>query len=135
MNTIDDTASGYRVDEVTIAQLVGEVYDSAPVQEQGHMLEQLLRPLGLLALLVVADGVFAKIRFHAGWQNMQVQLEDLRQVHGSDVVALAERVQQVGLDALDGFAQVLAASPVLTGSAAAIVLVQMLMPVDKRHHD
>jgi hypothetical protein len=49
-------------------------------------------PLGVLAAAAVANGVFARIKLHTGWP-------DLQQISVDDVVALADRVQQLGSDA------------------------------------
>ena len=43
--------------EITIPELVAEVYEGAPATERGHLLEQLLRPLGVLSLVAIADGM------------------------------------------------------------------------------
>ncbi len=109
-----------------LTQLIGQVYEAAPLLVRGRLLEHLLQPLGVLSLVAVANGVFAKIRFRSEWQNLQVGLEDARNVRVSDVLALADHVQQVSVDAVNGLAQMLAASPVMAGSAAAAVLVTVL---------
>ena len=44
---------GGPLDDAQIARLVAEVYDSAPVEERGHLLEQLLLPLGALSLVAI----------------------------------------------------------------------------------
>jgi hypothetical protein len=113
--------------ELTIPQLVAEVYEAAPVVERGHLIEQLLRPLGVLSLVAIADGIFAKIRFRSGWENMNVRLDDLQNVRAAHVIALVDHAQQVSVETVDGLAQMVAASPVLSGSAAAAVLVAALM--------
>ncbi len=113
--------------EISIAQLVGQVYESAPPVERRRLLEHLLRPLGLLSLLAVANGIFAKIWFRGGWPNMRVQLEDAQRVQASDVITLVNYVQQVSIHAVDGLADVLATSPVLTSSAAAALLLTLLL--------
>jgi hypothetical protein len=113
--------------EFSIPELVAAVYEAAPEVERGHLLEQLLRPLGVLSLMAVADGVFAKIRFRSGWQELTVRLEELRNVRSSHVVALVDHAQQVSVEAVDGLAQILIASPVMSGSAAAALLVALLV--------
>jgi hypothetical protein len=118
---------GGRASDISVPQLVGEVYESAPPIERAHLLEPLLRPLGVLSLLAVADGVFANVRFRSGWQDMHVRLEDIQNVRGSDVSALVDYAQRVSVEAVDGLAQTLAASPVLAGSAAAWLLVTVLV--------
>lgn len=112
---------------LTVPQLIGKVYESAPAVDRSHMLEHLLRPLGVLALVAVADGIFAKIRFRGGWPNLHVRLEDAQSVQASDVVTLVDYVQQVSVQAVDGLAQVLAVTPLMATSAAAALLVTLLM--------
>jgi hypothetical protein len=112
---------------VTIAQLVAEVYEAAPAVERGHLLEQLLRPLGALSLVAIADGIFAKIRFRSGWRDLHVQLEDIRNVRASHVAALVDHAQQVSIESIDGLAQMITASAVMSGSAAAALLIAVLM--------
>lgn len=136
-----------QVSEIPIAQLVGEVYDSAPQSmrnqmlsqlvgrvyeitppaERRRLLEQLLRPLGVLSLVAIANGIFATIWFRGGWRQVQVRIEDAHNVQASDVIALANHVQQVSAQAFNGLAQVLAASPVIAGSATAALLIKILM--------
>ena len=118
---------GYQAPEIPIAQLVAQVYESAPPALRSRLLEHLLRPLGVLALIAVANGIFAKIRFRSGWPDMHVRLEDAQNVQASDMVALVDYVQQVSVESVDGLARMLTASPVMAGSAAAALLVTLLM--------
>jgi hypothetical protein len=113
--------------EVPIAQLVAQVYETAPLAERSRLLEHLLRPLGVLSLVAVADGIFAKIRFRSGWPEMNIRFEDAQNVQASDVIALVDRVQQVSVETLDRLAKIVVASPVLASSAAAAFLVTVLM--------
>ena len=113
--------------DATIALLVGEVYECAPLEERGRVLDHLLQPLGVLSLFAVAGGLFAKLRLRGGWENFSVRPEDVRNVRASDVIALVDYVQQVSVEAVDGLAQMLAASPLMAGSAAAALLVTLLV--------
>jgi hypothetical protein len=54
-------------------------------------------------------------------------VEDAQNVQSRDVIALVNYVQQVSAHAVDGLAHLLAASPVMTGSAAATLLITLLM--------
>ena len=121
------TQSGGQVSELMIARLVGQVYEAAPATERRRLLEHLMRPLGVLSLLAVADGIFAKIRFRSGLPDLHVRLEDAQNVQASDVITLVSYVQQVSVRAVDGLADMLAASPVMTGSAAAALLITLLV--------
>ena len=118
---------GCQPSETQIAQLVAHVYEAAPPALRISLLEQLLMPLGILSLMAIADGIFAKIRFSSGWPKMPIRFEDAQKVQAKDVIALVERVQQVSVSSVDGLAKMLAASPVMTGSAAAAFLVAVLM--------
>jgi len=113
--------------ELSIPQLVGAVFESAPAAERRRLLEQLLRPLGALSLVAIAGGIFAKLRFRGGWDDFQVRLDDAQNVKASDVIALVDHVQQVSVEAVDGLAKMLASSPVMTGSAAAALLITLLL--------
>jgi hypothetical protein len=113
--------------DIPVAQLVGQVYALAPVVERRRMLEHLLKPLGVLSLLAVANGIFANIRLRSGWPEMRVALEDVHNDQVSDVIALADRVQQVSVETLDGLAQIVRGSAVMASSAAAALLVTVLV--------
>ncbi|MDP3616743.1 MAG: hypothetical protein Q8R49_02820 [Rhodoferax sp.] len=115
------------VSETAIAQLVAQVYETAPPAVRSRLLEHLLRPLGVLSLVAIADGIFAKIRFRSGWPDLHIRFEDAKNVQASDVVALVERVQLVSVESLDGLAKMLVASPMMFSSAAAALLVTVLM--------
>jgi hypothetical protein len=113
--------------EVPISQLVAQVFETAPLAVRVNLLEQLLQPLGALSLLVLANGIFAKIRFSSGWPNMQLRFEDVQRVQAKDIVALVERVQMVSVSSVDGLAKMLSASPVVASSAATALLITVLM--------
>ncbi len=116
-----------QVSEITIAQLVGQVYEYAPPAERKRLLEHLLRPLGVLSLVAIANGVFAKIRFRSEWPDLHVPLEEAQNVRASDIITLVDHVQQVSVHAVDGLADMLAQSPVMAGSAAAALLITVLV--------
>ena len=116
-----------QMSELSIAQLVGQVYETSPPAERSRLLEHLLRPLGVLSIVAVANGIFASIRFRSGWPDMPIQLEDAQNVQARDVITLVNYVQQVSIQAVDGLADMLAASPVMTGSAAAALLMSVLV--------
>ena len=77
--------------------------------------------------MAIADGIFARIRFRGGWPDLHVRLDDVNRVQAGDVTALVDRVQQVSGDAVDGLASIVSASPVMASSAAAALLVAMLV--------
>lgn len=119
--------SGVVEPKISVPQLIGEVYESAPPKLRARIVEHLMRPLGLLGLMAVANGVFASIRLRSGLADPRVAPEDASAIEARDVVKLADWVQQVSSDAIVGLSQLVTASPGLTKSAAAAVLVSLLM--------
>ena len=102
------------VSEAAISQLVGQVYEIAPPAERSRLLEHLLKPLGVLSLVAIANGIFASIRFRSAWPDIHVRPEDAQNVEANDVITLVNHVQQVSIHAVDGLADMLSASPVAT---------------------
>lgn len=118
---------GDLVSDDRIAQLVAQVYAAGPAAEQSRLLEHLLRPLGVLSLVAVANGIFAQFLFRTNWQDFHVRMEDAQNVRASDVVDLVQHVQQVRVEAVDGLVKILTTSPVMAGSAAAALLITVLV--------
>lgn len=114
------------ITEDPLPALVAQVYEEAPLALRSRLLEQLLKPLSLLSLAAVANGLFARITLSNGWSQLQVKAEDASQVNAGDVIALVHHVQQVSAQALLGLSKVISASPVLAGSAAAAMLLTVL---------
>ena len=109
-----------------IPQLVAQLYCDASPPEKSRLLELLVRPLGLLPLFALADGVFAKIWFRNGQDSLHIRVEDALAVSGSDIATLVSYVQQSSVEVLDGLLQIINASPVMTGSTAAVVVMLVL---------
>ena len=110
-----------------LSELVGRVYAMAPPAVKTRLIAHLMRPLGILSLVTVANGVFASIRFRGASVDFPVGIDDVKNVQTSDVIALASYTQQVSLQAVDGLTQILTTSPAMMSSAAALLLVQILM--------
>lgn len=110
-----------------LSELLGSVYATAPPVEKTRLVAHLMKPLGILSLVAVADGVFASIRFRGASNQLPMSIDDVQNVQASDVIALASYAQQVSMEAVNGVAQILATSPAMMSSAAALLLVQILM--------
>lgn len=115
-----------------LSELVGSVYEIAPPVEKTRLIAHLMRPLGILSLVAVANGIFARIRFQGASPDFPVGIEDVQQVQTSDVIALTSYAQQVSMQTFDGLAQILTASPAMTSSAAALLLVQILLQQSRK---
>ncbi len=113
--------------EQEVAELVGQVYAQAPETERERLLVALLPAAGLLSLVAVANGVFARIRLDEQWPSLRRLHDELVRVQPTDVSALVERLQFTRSDALDGLLLWAGTAPVLASSAAASVLVTLLM--------
>jgi len=120
-----------------LSELVGCVYETAPPVEKTRLIAHLMKPLGILSLVAVANGIFAGIRFRGASLDFPVGLDDVQNVQTSDVIALTSHAQQVSVQAVDGLAQILSASPTMMSSAAALLLVQILIrqSCHRRHGD
>jgi hypothetical protein len=116
------------------SSLVAAVFDAAPLPERKRLLELMIRPLGLLSLAAVANGIFAKIGLRSNWTQFKLQTDDVNNVQSDDVIALAHYVQQVSSHAFDGMRQVLMGSPALMGTTAAAVLLTLLTKEYKRRN-
>jgi len=113
-----------------LSMLIGQVYESASPPLKARLLQRLIAPLGVLAAVAVARGAFARLKLQTGWQDLQglqSLAPELQKISADDVVALADRVQLVGTDALLRLADVIAQSPVLASSAAAALLMTLLI--------
>ena len=121
----DTTAAA--LTESAISQLVSEVYVAAPPAEKSRLLAHLMRPLGVLSLVAIANGIFAKIRFRSSWPDLNIPVEDAQSVQAGDVITLVNHVQQVSVHAVDSLTDMLAASPMLTKSTAAALLITLLL--------
>jgi hypothetical protein len=110
-----------------LSQLVGKVYETAPAVEKSRLIEHLMRPLGILSLIAIANGIFASIRLRSASLNLRVGIDEVQKVQTSDVIALANCVQQISMQAVHGLAQIVTASPPLASTAAAVLLVQILL--------
>jgi hypothetical protein len=109
-----------------LSQLVGKVFETAPAVEKRRLIEQLMRPLGLLSLVGIANGIFVNMHLRSASRGSRVGIDEVQKVQTSDVIALANCIQQVSMQAVHDLAQIITTSPTLASSAAAILLVQIL---------
>ena len=119
----------------SVPQLIGQVYESAPPNLRARMLELLMRPLGILSLMAVANGVFASIRLRNPSANIKVGLDDTSKIQPEDVVKLADWVQQVSVETFESLTNLLSTSPALNRSTVAAVLLSLLVQHTRRRND
>ena len=119
--------------EQDIPELVAQLYCDASPPDKSRLLELLVRPLGLLPLFALADGVFARIWWRNGRDSLQqIRVEDALAVSAQDIATLVTYVQQSSVEVLDGLLQIINASPVLASSTAAVVVMLVLQRSGRR---
>ena len=127
---MDDTMQGPALPpEHEVALLLGQVYESAPPSVQCSLLECLMRPLGVLALLQVGRGVFARIRLRSGRPDAPLPLQCVQEVRRDDVTALVDYVLQRGEDLRAGLCQLLRSSSLACTDAVTRLLRMLASPL------
>jgi len=111
-----------------LSQLVAEIYELAPPDVRVKMLEHLMRPLGVLALVAVANGAFAKIRLRSGLYRQKLSVDDLPGIKAGDIISLVDSVERVNERTVNGLVHLLrsasetASTPDFAHSRAATLL-------------
>lgn len=115
-------------DNDNIARLIGQLYDVAPAHERCQILEYLIHPLGVLSLVAVANGVFAKYWLRNIYESTPLRFEDITNIHSNDVISLAQHAQQVSFDAVHNLTRLLTKSSALASISATGLLLAVLLP-------
>ncbi len=109
-----------------IAELIGDVYQAAQQDARLRLLDHLLRPLGALAVLGVAQGVFASVQFRRTRQDVQIEAEDLVAIRRADVVSLVRFVQQASIPTVCSLAELIQRMPAIASTGMGVALVGFL---------
>ena len=117
-----------------VPELVARLYADAPPAEKSRLMEPLLRPLGLLSLFALADGAFARIWLRNGATELRVSPDDAQAISAAHVADLVGYLEQASVESLDGLCQVIGASPLLAGSASAVLVVLVLRRLRARRY-
>lgn len=118
--------------EQEIPELIAQLYTDASPPEKSRLLEHLVRPLNLLPLFALANGIFARIWMRNGQEHLHIRVEDALAVSGSDIATLVSYVQQSSVEVLDGLLQIINSSPVMAGSTAAMLVLLVLQQAARR---
>ncbi len=116
-----------KVPDRVIVELIAKAYEEAQPMMRRRLLEHLLRPLGILSMMGVANGAFARVCERPGWSDFSIRLEDTQKIDASEVLELAAYVQQFSAKALHGLLQIFGTSPSLASTATAALLVAILL--------
>lgn len=113
-------------DDALVPLYVAGVFREAPAVFRAELVECLMRPMGMLGLVAVADGVFAALRQRHGWAEMQVTLEDAARISADQVLELAAYLQQTAPEVFAQVAQLVGQQPAVAGGLSAVLLLQVL---------
>lgn len=109
-----------------IARLVSRVYRAADGTVRADMLAHLLRPLGLLGLVSVASGAFARLVRRDGLLPDTISAEDIVRYSGEQVLELALFAHEVNPEALQPLIEQLAQNCMGIAALSTATLVMLL---------
>jgi hypothetical protein len=109
-----------------IARLVSRVYRAANGTARADMLAHLLRPLGLLGLVSVASGAFARLVRRDGLAPDAISAEDIVRYSSEQIRELTIFVHEVDPDALQPLIEQLAGNGMGIAALSTAALVMLL---------
>jgi len=77
-----------------VPTLISHLYEQAPAAVRVRLLEQLLRPVGPLAMVAIAAGAFGRFVRRLGPDAAPIAHADAERISSSDVLHLARYVEQ-----------------------------------------
>ena len=110
----------------TIARLLARLYAQAAPEPRTHLLTELLRPLGPLALVGIAAGAFGRLLPPSRWQGVQLSIDEAQRFNPRQVFELALYVEQKCPEVLRQLPQLVADPRLWIGSATGALLVMVL---------
>ena len=105
---------------------VSGVFREAPVTFRVQLIETLMRPMGALGLVAVANGVFAAVRQRHGWERLQVTLDDAARITADQVLELSAYLQQAAPEVFRAVGELVSSQPAVAGGLSAILLMHAL---------
>jgi hypothetical protein len=105
--------------------LVSDIYRAAPAPLRAKLLECLLKPVGPLALAVIASGAFGAFLQRRTWAGASLSADDIGAISAEQFSELARYLEQACPDVFLQMPSLLAGSPlaVATGSGALLLAV------------
>ena len=111
---------------------VSGVFREAPVSFRAQLIETLMRPMGALGLVAVANGVFAAVRHRHGWERLQVTLDDAARITADQVLELSAYLQQAAPEVFRTVGDLVSSQPAVAGGLSAILLLHALRTLRRR---
>ena len=113
-------------DAVLVPLYVSGVFRESPVDFRAQLIECLMRPMGALGLVAVANGVFAAVRHRHGWEQLQVTVEDTARISAEHVLELSAYLQQTAPDVFGQVADLVSRQPAVASGFSAMLLMNVL---------
>jgi len=118
-------------ERMRLPELIASAYRSATANLRAQILEQLLRPVGLLGLASLAAGAFLGFLRRGDYQGLVIQPEDVGRISGDQLLELALYVEQRSPETFASIAQLLADNPSgLIGVGGSL----LLLALHRGHH-
>jgi hypothetical protein len=115
-----------------LAPLVADLFARAAPPQRVRLLNGLLRPVGPLALVVIAAGAFANLLPTTRWRIASASLDDAKRLTAGHVLELARYVEQKSPEAFMQLPELLADSPLWVGSLGGALLLLALRAWQRR---
>jgi hypothetical protein len=115
-----------------IARVVSRVYRAASDAVRADMLTHLLRPLGVLGLVSVASGAFARLVRRDGLVPDPISADDVVRYSGEQIRELAMFVHEVNPDALQALIEQLAPHGMGVAALSTAALAMLLRGSQRR---
>jgi len=106
--------------------LVSDVYCAAPAPLRVKLLECLLRPVGPLALAVIASGAFGAFLQRRTWNAVSLSLDDAARISGDQLFELVGYLEQANPEVFLQMPALLASSPLALATGSGALLLALL---------
>jgi hypothetical protein len=111
---------------VLVPLYVAGVFREAPAGFRAQLIETLMRPMGALGLVAVANGVFAAVRQRHGWERLHVTMDDAARITADQVLELSAYLQQAAPEVFRQVGELIASQPAIASGLSAVLLMQLL---------
>ena len=118
--------------DTPLPPLIADFYAEAPPSLKLRLLDNLLRPVGPLALVAIAAGAFGSLLPSARWRAVTVTLDDVARISAAQVLELARYVEQKSPDVLLQLPRLLGDSPLAAGTVSGALLLLVLSHWNRR---
>jgi len=129
---LPSSASSGEAGAALVPLYVAGVFREAPVDFRVQLVECLMRPMGALGLVAVANGVFAAVRQRHGWDRLQVTLDDTARISADQVLELSTYLQQTAPDVFGQVADMVSRQPAVASGLSAMLLLHVVRSLQRR---